>query len=147
MGTLFNKIRTSLAGNFLKIGSDCKIQPRVNFGDGNDIEIGHHCMINEDVYIQKAIIGNYVMIAPNVALYATSHVFEDLDIPMVLQGKTREEACIIEDNVWIGRNAVVMPGIRIGSGSIVGSGAVVTKNIEQNSIVGGVPAKLLKKRI
>jgi acetyltransferase-like isoleucine patch superfamily enzyme len=146
-GKLFNKIRTSLAGNFLTIGSNSKIQPRVNFGDGNDIIIGRHCMINENVYIQKAIIGDYVMIAPNVALYATSHVFDRLDIPMVLQGKTTEEACIIEDNVWIGRNAVIMPGIRIGSGSIVGSGAVVTKDVEQNSIVGGVPAKLLRKRI
>lgn len=147
MGKMFNKIRTSLAGNFLSVGRNCKIQPRVNFGDGNDITIGDHCMINEDVYIQKATIGNYVMIAPNVALYATSHVFDRLDIPMVLQGKTTEQACVIEDNVWIGRNAVIMPGIRIGTGSIVGAGAVVTKNIEPNSIVGGVPAKLLKKRI
>ncbi|MES2266921.1 MAG: acyltransferase [Bacteroidota bacterium] len=146
MGTFFNKIRTSLAGNFLKVGQNCKIQPRVNFGDGNEIEIGDHCMINEDVYIQKAVIGNYVMIAPNVAIYSSTHIFDDINIPMVLQGKTIDAGCIIEDNVWIGRNVVIMPGITIGTGSIVGAGSVVTKNVEQYSIVGGVPAKLLRKR-
>jgi acetyltransferase-like isoleucine patch superfamily enzyme len=146
LGMVFNKFRVVLAGNFLKIGRNCKIQPRVNFGDGNSIVIGDHCMINENVYIQQAIIGNYVMIAPNAALYANSHLFENRDIPMVLQGKSIEQACIIEDDVWIGRNAVIMPGIRIGTGSIVGAGAVVTKDVEPYSIIGGVPAKLIRKR-
>ncbi|MBJ7883159.1 DapH/DapD/GlmU-related protein, partial [Gelidibacter salicanalis] len=53
---------------------------------------------------------------------------------------------IIEDDVWIGRNVVILPGIRISSGSIVGANSVVTKNICANSIVGGVPAKFIKFR-
>ena len=53
---------------------------------------------------------------------------------------------IIEDDVWIGRNAIVMPGIKIGKGSIIGAGSVVTRNVESFSVVGGVPAKLIKKR-
>jgi maltose O-acetyltransferase len=48
--------------------------------------------------------------------------------------------------VWIGRNAIIMPGVRIGKGSIVGAGAVVTRDVEPYSIVGGVPAKLIRKR-
>jgi acetyltransferase-like isoleucine patch superfamily enzyme len=146
LGGMFNKLRIGLAGNFLKIGKNCKIQPRVNFGDGNNIVIGDNCMINENVYIQQAIIGNYVMIAPNVAIYSNSHIYSRLDIPMILQEKTEEQPCIIEDDVWIGRNAVIMPAIRIGSGSIIGAGAVVTKNVEPYSIMGGVPARLIKKR-
>lgn len=145
-GIFFNKLRVGLASNLLTIGKNCKIQPRVNFGDGNKIVIGDYCMINENVYIQTAIIGNYVMIAPNVALYANNHLFDHTDIPMVLQGKSSEVPCIIEDDVWIGRGVVVMPGVRIGTGSIIGSGAVVTKDVAPYSIMGGVPAKLLKKR-
>ncbi|HTD99694.1 MAG TPA: acyltransferase [Mucilaginibacter sp.] len=146
LGKMFNKIRVALASNFLKIGKNCKIQPRVNFGDGNSIIIGDHCMINENVYIQQAVIGNYVMIAPNVALYANTHIYESKDIPMALQGKSIEQPCIIEDDVWIGRNAVIMPGVRIGTGSIIGAGAVVTKDVEPYCVMGGVPAKLIKKR-
>ncbi len=65
---------------------------------------------------------------------------------MILQGEKKGINPIIEDDVWIGRNAIIMPGVRIGKGSIVGAGAVVTKNVEPYSIVGGVPAKLIRKR-
>jgi len=53
---------------------------------------------------------------------------------------------IIEDDVWLGRNAIVMPGIKIGRGSIIGAGSVVTKDVEPFSVMGGVPATLIKKR-
>ncbi|UKJ07069.1 acyltransferase [Solitalea lacus] len=146
LGPSFNKLRVGLAKNFLTIGDNCKIQPRVNLGDGNGISIGSHCMINENVYIQGATIGNYVMIAPNVAIYSNTHKFDRTDIPMALQGKTIEIPCEIEDDVWIGRNVVIMPGLKIGKGSIIGAGAFVAKDVEPYSIVGGVPAKLIRKR-
>jgi len=147
LGSFYNKIRVCLCKGFIEIGDHCKIQHRVNLGDGNNITIGNYCMINEYTYIQGAKIGNYVMIAPNVSIYSNAHIFDDVNIPMAMQGKTEELPCIIEDNVWIGKNVVIMPGIIIGTGSIVGAGAIVTKNIEPYSIVGGVPAKLIKKRI
>src|SRR5688572_12963221 len=83
LGSLFNKFRILLAKNFLSIGNNCKLQPRVNLGDGNEIVIGNYCMINENVYIEGAKIGNYVMISPNVTIYSSTHVTESTDIPMV----------------------------------------------------------------
>jgi len=108
--------------------------------------IGKHCQVNEDVYIQSAIIGDYVMIAQHVAILAVTHNFDRIDVPIILQGSTKVKPVIINDDVWIGRNVVIMPGITIGKGVIVGAGAVVTKDIPDYAIVGGVPAKLLRYR-
>jgi len=65
---------------------------------------------------------------------------------MIMQGEIRGLNPVIEDDVWIGRNAVIMPNVKIGKGSIIGAGAVVTKNVKAYSVVGGVPAKLIRKR-
>jgi maltose O-acetyltransferase len=86
------------------------------------------------------------MIAPNVAIHSTTHIYHDIDLPMVMNGLSEINPIFIEDDVWIGRNVVILPGIRIGKGCIVGANSVVTKNLEEYSIYGGVPAKLIKKR-
>jgi acetyltransferase-like isoleucine patch superfamily enzyme len=146
LGSFFNWLRVALANNFLKIGTNCRIYPRVNFGDGNDITIGNYCRINENVYLEGAKIGNYVMIAPNVAIYSSSHIFLNTNIPMILQGQSKKAPCVIEDDVWIGRNVIIMPGLKIHTGSIIGAGSVVTKDVLPYSIVAGIPAKLIRKR-
>jgi len=146
LGNLFNNCRTFLLKRILKIGNGCTIEPYVNIGKGEDIVIGNMCQINERVYIQSGKIGNYVLIAPNATLLGKFHSFERMDIPMALQGITKDIPPIIEDDVWIGRNVVIMPGVTIGTGSIVGANAVVTKDVAPFSIVGGVPAKLIRKR-
>ena len=121
-------------------------EPNIYIGNGKNISIGQYSQINENVFIQGAKIGANVMIAPNVSILSKGHNFSDVDTPMIMQGKTEEVLPIIEDNVWIGRNVVIMPGVHIGAGSIIGAGAIVTKNIMNNSIMGGVPAKLIKSR-
>ena len=144
-----NRIRVWYVTNVLGIatrGSIDFFEPDIYIGNGSNIRIGKDCQINEDVFIQGAVIGDCVMIAPHTAILMASHNFSDLNRPMVYQGEDRGEPPVIEDDVWIGRNVVVMPGVRIGKGSIVGSGAVVTKNVEPFSIMGGVPARLIKKR-
>lgn len=118
----------------------------VYFSNGKNVKIGTNCHINENVFIQGAYIGNNVMIAPNVSLLSISHNYENTEIPMTNQGETKPNPPIIEDDVWLGRNVVVMPGITIGSGSIIAAGAVVTKNVAPFSVMGGVPAKLIKSR-
>jgi maltose O-acetyltransferase len=65
---------------------------------------------------------------------------------MILQGELKNFLPNIEDDVWIGRNAVILPGVTIGRGSIVGAGAIVNKDVIPYSIVGGVPARLIKMR-
>lgn len=146
LGSFFNSFRTFLLKRFLRVGKGCTIEPYVNFGRGSDIIIGDMCQINERVYIQCGKIGNYVLIAPNTSILGKFHVYDKVDIPMALQGITKGIPPVIEDDVWIGRNVVIMPGVTIGKGSIIGSNAVVTKSIEPYSIVGGVPAKLIRKR-
>ncbi|HOO26508.1 MAG TPA: DapH/DapD/GlmU-related protein [Clostridiales bacterium] len=74
-----------------------------------------------------------------------AHSYTDPDTPIVDQ-PTDQRKITIEDNVWIGANAVITPGITIGTGSIIGAGAVVTKDVEPYSVMGGVPAKLIRKR-
>lgn len=147
---IFNKLRVLYVSKVLKVMTYDKysyFEHNVYISSGPDkVSIGKHCQVNEHVFIQGAVIGNYVMIAPHVSILNTSHNFERVDLPMVLQGETNHANPIIEDDVWLGRNAIIMPGIRIGKGSIVGAGAIVTKDVPPYCIVGGVPAKVLKKR-
>lgn len=123
-----------------------KFQNNVYIGNGENVRIGKHCQINEDVFIQGASIGNYVMIAPNVILQANTHKYNDTETPMIQQGEEKGKIITIEDDVWLGRNVIVLPGIIIKKGSIVAAGAVVTRDVPEYAIVGGVPAKIIKKR-
>ena len=118
----------------------------VYIGDATKVTIGQHCHINENCFLQGVTIGDYVLIAPNVSILNSGHEYADRRVPIILQGDTAEENPVIENNVWIGRNVVIMPNIRVKEGSVVGAGAVVTKNVKSFTVVGGVPAKLIKER-
>jgi len=144
-----NKIRVFYLSRVLRIlrfSKETFIENKVYIGNAKQIKIGEGVQINENVFIQGAIIGNYVMIAPNVSLLANMHKHDRKDIPMTKQGKVTGEQVIIEDDVWLGRNVTVMPGIKIGKGSIIAAGAVVTKDVPPYAIYGGVPAKFIKNR-
>jgi acetyltransferase-like isoleucine patch superfamily enzyme len=91
-------------------------------------------------------IGNNVMMGPRVNLLAENHNFEQTDFPMKDQGVTRG-TIVIEEDCWLGANCSVLSNVRIGRGSIVATGAVVTKDVPPYSIVGGVPARIIKSRI
>lgn len=132
--------------NLMPYDKRSKIEYSVYLSNAKGISFGTNCRINENVFIQQAVIGNNVLIAPNVAILSVSHNHENIDIPIVDQGDTEPNPPIIEDGVWLGRNVVVMPGIRIGAGAIVGAGAVVTKDIPPYVIAGGVPARIIKSR-
>ncbi len=112
------------------------------------VEIGHHTLLNKDTKIggQCGVkIGNYVMLSYNVNLVSEDHSYESPNLPIKKQGFNGGPISI-EDDVWIGANAVIMPNVRIGKGAIVGSNAVVTKNIAPYTIVGGIPARFIKNR-
>lgn len=145
-GKSFSNIRSFLLMYFIKsAGSDLTIESNVFFGDGRDIEIGSHVQINEDCWIRNVRIGNYCMIAPRVMILNYGHNTSGKE-PMIFQGIREYEQTKIEENVWIGASAIIMPGLRIGTGAIIGAGSVVTKNVEPNTIVGGNPAKVIKTR-
>ena len=149
LSMLFNKIRCWYVCDILKImkkNENNYFEYNIYIGDASKIKIGGHCHINENVFIQGADIGNYVMIAPNVVILNSLHAYESTDIPMIMQKGEENLNPIIEDDVWIGRNAVIMPNIKLGKGSVVGAGSIVTKDVEPYCVVAGVPAKLIKKR-
>ena len=95
--------------------------------------------------MSKIVIGDFVMIADNVSMRTDEHSSARTDIPMAEQGGISGEI-IIEDDVWICYGAVITNGVRIGKGSIIGANAVVTRDVLPYSLVGGVPAKLIKNR-
>ena len=136
----FAKRILDYCGNNVNIEHAASFSPSVKLGDYSGIGI------NCDV-IGSVSIGNYVMMGPEVYITTVNHKHDRIDIPMMHQGNTEDEPIIIEDDVWIGRRAIILGGVTIGKGSVVGAGAVVTKDVPPYSVVGGVPAKVIKNRI
>ncbi|WP_108444442.1 acyltransferase [Halomonas denitrificans] len=146
----FSKVRVWYAVHVLGVLEDMSnsvIEPKVYLGDGTKVTIGKGCQINEGVFIQGAVIGKDVMIAPNASLLSNMHKFDRVDIPIKDQGKVKGNLVKVEDDVWIGRNAIILPGVKLGKGAIVGAGSVVTKDVEAYAVVGGVPAKVIYNRL
>ncbi len=111
------------------------------------IRIGKNSLIGEYNVIRGqggVTIGDRVYTSPFVQIVSVNHVFDDPSAPFVEQGITAE-GIIIEDDVWIGSGAVITDGVCIGKGAVVAGGAVVTKNVDPYTIVGGVPAKPIRK--
>ena len=111
------------------------------------LKLGKESGIGRKSLIQGSVtIGDYVMMGPECFIFTTNHEFNDINLPMIRQGFSEEKEVIIEDDVWIGARVTILPGVTVHSGSILGAGAVVTKDVPCNSVVGGNPAKVLKYR-
>lgn len=141
-----NKIRLLSAKLMLeKCGRNVDIGRRISFSRG--ISLGENSGIGDEAYfIGKVVIGANVMMAARCAFIASAHSYQRTDIPMREQ-QGEEKQIVIGDDVWIGYNVIILGGVTIGTGTIIAAGAVVTDNVEPYSIVGGVPAKLIKKRM
>ena len=110
------------------------------------IRIGQDSLIGEMNVLRGQggiTIGDRVYTAPLVQLLAVNHVYSDPHRPLIEQGITAE-GIVVEDDVWIGAGAVITDGVRIGKGAVVAAGAVVTKDVPPHTVVGGVPARVLK---
>ena len=110
-----------------------------------DVIIGDHTRVGlHNTIIGPVTIGSHVNLAQGITVTALNHNFSDSEKRIDEQGVSTTSV-VIEDDVWIGANAVVLPGVRIGTHSVVAAGAVVTKDVPPHSIVAGVPAKVIKK--
>jgi acetyltransferase-like isoleucine patch superfamily enzyme len=142
----------------IKIGDNCSIWARLCCGQGGSITIGSYSTIRYKTFVGSATsieIGRYCIISNNVTIYDHNSHPTDPDIrrEMCERGfyhelwdwKFAEKApVVIEDNVWIGQNALILKGVRIGEGSIVAAHAVVTREVPRYSIVAGNPARVTK---
>lgn len=148
LGGLYKKIRFVLGRRLLsECGNGVNIENACFFGKGDKLRIGDYSGIGVNARIYGPVtIGRYVMMGPDVIIMTANHRFDDITVPMCRQGYEKELPVVIEDDVWIGARVIILPGVKIGKGSVIGAGAVVTKSFEPYSVIGGVPAKLLKKR-
>lgn len=137
--------RTELIGRILgKVGKNAYIEPPFRCDYGSNIEIGddfyanYNCIVLD---VAKVTIGNNVMLAPNVAIYTAGHPIHpdsrksgyEYGIPIT-----------IGNNVWIGGNVVVNPGVNIGHNAVIGAGSVVTRDIPDNAIAVGNPCRVVR---
>ena len=134
--------RISVGDNFSAFGG-----LRLYANDG-DLVIGDNVSVNHNVQVNAAngriVIGNNVLIAANVVLRAADHRFA---AARLIREQGHESGTIlVEDDVWIGSNAVVTKDVTLARGTVVGAGAVVTRSTEAYSVVGGVPARLIGRR-
>lgn len=119
-----------------------------NFRDmkQSGIKIGRDSLIGEYSVIRGqggVSIGDRVYTSPFTQIIAVNHVFDDPGRPFVEQGITAD-GIVIEDDVWLGAGAIITDGVRVGQGAVVAAGAVVTKDVPPHTVVGGVPAKVIK---
>lgn len=115
---------------------------------GEGIEIGNNVGISQSCFIQvrgQVKIGSHVIMGPGVSIFSENHNTGNTEEYIINQGASRQ-GVTIEDGVWLGAKCTILDGVTVGQHSIVAAGSVVTKDIPPYSIVGGVPAKLIKNR-
>lgn len=141
-------IRASVACKLLdKAGSNVNIERCADFGTGEGIEIGNNSGLGIEASVRGPLrIGDNVMMGRWVNIMTSSHQTSRTDIPMNQQGFCEREPVDIASDVWIGNRVTILPGVKIGTGAIIGAGAVVTKDIPDYAVAGGVPARVIKYR-
>ena len=161
---LYNMIAKNLPASFSHIkvfqkelryilvrGYAKKVGKNVNIEKGATISskliIGDNSGVGICANIQgTCVIGNNVMMGPYCTVYTINHEHKDTNRPMCNQGFGKEKAVYIGDDVWIGGHVIILPGVHIGSHSIIGAGSVVRKNVPEYAVVIGNPAEVIKYR-
>lgn len=133
-------------GKNVYIGSGCTFTGK-NISIGEDVSIGKNCCMSTTN--GEIVIGNHVMFGPGVHIHGGNHKIHELGKFMKEIRKTENDydgKVIIEDDVWIGANAIILKGVKIGGGSVVGAGSVVSKDIPEYSIYTGVSEPIIRDR-
>lgn len=108
------------------------------------VSINAHCSLGASE--SNIIIGKDVRIGAGTRISCAAHIFDDVSIPIRMQGIEKNKDIIIEEDCWIGMNVSVCPGVKIGEGSVIGAGSVITKDIPPFAVAVGVPARVIRYR-
>lgn len=141
----FDGVAETVKDLFGKTGKDCTVNPPFYCDYGSHIEVGKNFFANYNCTIldvAKVKIGDNCQMAPNVAIYTAGH-----PVHPAARNSAYEYGIevTIGDNVWIGGNTVILPGVHIGDNVVIGGGSVVTKDIPDWSIAAGNPCKVIRK--
>ncbi|WP_293956654.1 MULTISPECIES: sugar O-acetyltransferase [unclassified Sphingobacterium] len=138
--TEIRELLSQITGN--EIEESTTIFPPLNINYGKNTKIGKNVFINFDctmLDLGGIVIEDNVLIAPNVSLLSEGHPISPEDRQALVPGRIH-----IKKNAWIGAGATILPGVTIGENAVVAAGAIVSKDVPDNMVVGGVPAKILK---
>ena len=146
--SFFDKLRVRIVNQLIKervknlfVRANVSIYYFNNLTLGNDVSINHGCFIS---CYGGLTIGNYVAIGHNTSIITADHGFSDPKTPIKYQPVIKKPI-VIGNNVWIGANVTILGGVKIADGTLIAAGAVVKKDVlEENTIIGGVPAKYIK---
>lgn len=147
LGFLWRRIRSwTCRPLFTHCGENVNIERGASIGlrtvsIGSNSGIGINASVGDGTHI-----GSNVMMGPDVLILTQNHRTSRLDIPMVQQGFGPVSTVHIEDDVWIGARAIILPGVRIGTGSVIGAGAVVSRDVLPGAIAVGNPARAVRYR-
>lgn len=128
-----------------QVGQDSIIEAPFFCTYGKHIRLGDHVFLNVGCTIldnNTVQIGNYVMVGPSVQFYTAAH---PLEAEERIQGWENALPIVVEDKVWIGGGAILLPGVRVGQQAVVGAGAVVTRDVPPYTVVAGNPARVIKE--
>lgn len=147
------EVRGSEFGRYTEVGERCQIAETV---------VGDYSYLVRDCEVWSARIGKFANIASHVRINATNHptwratlhhftyragdYFEDAENEAAFFDWRREHSVVIGHDTWIGHGATILPGVTVGDGAVIGSGAVVSRDVAPYTIVGGVPARLIRER-
>jgi maltose O-acetyltransferase len=141
VGTERQAILQSMLGG---LGKTSLIEPPFFCVYGENIYLGEYVFLNFLCTILdcgEVRLGNHVMVGPGVQLYTAAHA---LQAEARNQGWEVAKPITVEDNVWIGGSAILLPGVRVGRNAVVGAGAVVTRDVPANTVVAGNPARVIR---
>lgn len=127
----------------IKIGTKSTIHTGASFFETKNIQIGKDTVVGVGAFLDgraALVIGDHVNIASEVMIYNSEHDINSPDFSATL-GKVE-----VEDYTFVGPRAIILPGVKVGRGAVIGAGAVVTRDVPEFTVVGGVPAKIIGER-
>lgn len=135
------------SSRFNECGDNNIFDKNIWINQAHNIRLKSNIFIGKDVFLNaydRIEIGNFCAIGAGSKLITANHSTIDLSLPVEKRGLLKSPI-ILDDNVWLGYNVIILPGVKLGKGCVVAAGSVVTKSFDNYSMIGGVPAKLIKK--